>query len=193
MDQTPFPSPPSGTFSWEINIPLITNRFILYDLVKMLGLAFLIIGALFFPVFLWAGIMPSFIPILGLFAGCLVFFGLILSLVMLFFFTNRFPASFSISTEGIEFKSISKRGKGGNRGAVLAGILGKNPALSGAGLLGLSREKGKFSWREIHRVKYHPRSGVITLMNRWRVLLRLYCSLGDFSVVAARVKAATEK
>ena len=127
--------------SWQVNVPLLTDQFIMYDLLKVWGFStlflFLIMVAIFTFERNWRGLM-SMLPPVGLTSlGILVLF----ILVMLVFFGNRFPMGFMLGPQGAMVASLSQRGRWGNRLAVILGALAGKPGVAGAGLLGMSREK----------------------------------------------------
>jgi hypothetical protein len=44
------------------------------------------------------------------------------------------------------------------------------------------------NWRDIRRVKEHPQQHVISVMNQWRVLVRLYCTPENYGEVIGRLR-----
>lgn len=174
---------PPGELRWEVNMPLVNNRFMLYDIAKVWGITGLVMGGLVGLIMFYQGNMRSLVTalpvlglvILGLFALCI--------LVMLGFFGNRYPMEFLLSPQGLVFTSLSQRGKWANRSAVVLGLMGGKPGLAGAGLLAMSRENEGFSWEEVQRIKVYPEIRVITLMDSWHVVARLFCTPRNFEAV----------
>ena len=72
-----------------------------------------------------------------------------------------------------------------------SGLMAGKPGVAGAGLLAMSRETEGFSWEDVHRVKVYPEIRVITLMDSWHVVARLYCTPGNFAAVRDAVQAWT--
>ncbi len=169
--------------SWQVNVPLLTDQFIMYDLLKVWGVStlflFLIMVAIFTFERNWRSLM-SMLPLVGLTSlGILVLF----VLVMLVFFGNRFPMGFILSPQGAMVASLSQRGRWGNRLAVILGALAGKPGVAGAGLLVMSRESVGISWDEVRRLNIHPETRVISLMDSWHVVLRLYCTPQNYDQV----------
>ena len=86
--------------SWQVNVPLLTDQFIMYDLLKVWGFStlflFLIMVAIFIFERNWRCLI-SMLPLVGLTSlGILVLF----ILVMLVFFGNRFPMGFMLGPKG---------------------------------------------------------------------------------------------
>ncbi len=183
-------------FEWQIDMPLLNNRFLLYDLCKVV----VITGVVFF--LLLTGIslatpgrfkletLADLAKITGLgMLGLLI----LLVLVCLLFFFNYFPMRFQLSPKGALVESMSTRGKWGNRLAVVLGALSGKPGVAGAGLLGMSQETVSLEWPEVYRLKVHPEVRVISLLNSWRVVFRLYCTPDNFGEVLASVQEWVEQ
>ena len=104
--------PATDEISWEFNTPLLTNQFIMYDLLKVWGFSTLFLGLLM------AGIavydrnwrtLADMAPVLGaVSAGLLV----LLILVMLVFFGNRFPMGFRLGPKGPWWSASAGAGAG---------------------------------------------------------------------------------
>lgn len=171
---------------WHLDVPLLTNRFIVYDPFKAVGitgvfLLLLLIGISLVP--------PRTFDLKTVFTlaqlSGLVTLGLLvlMVLVMLLFFFNYFPMQFSLTDRGAMVESQSRRGKWGNRVALVLGILCGRPGLAATGLLGMAGETVSLEWREVYRINVYPQIRVISLMNSWRVVFRLYCTPDNFAEV----------
>jgi hypothetical protein len=180
--------PATGEISWEVSVPLLTNRFILYDLLKVWGISSLILFLILtgISVYDWKWrVFTGMLPVAGLVSAGLL--GLLI-LVMLGFFWNRFPMGFSLSPRGARVVSLSRRGRGGNRLAVILGALAGKPGVAGAGLLGLAQEIATVGWDDVRRVNIHAPARVISLMDSWHVVMRLYCTPQNYAVVLEAVQ-----
>jgi hypothetical protein len=180
-------SPATAEISWEISVPLLTNRFILYDLLKVWGITSLILFLILTGIAVYDWKWRSFtgmLPVVGLVSAGLL--GLLI-LVMLVFFWNRFPMGFSLGPQGARVVSLSRRGRWGNRLAVILGALAGKPGVAGAGLLGLAQETVTVVWDEVRRVKVHAPDRVISLMDSWHVAMRLYCTPQNYDMVLTAV------
>jgi hypothetical protein len=172
-------------------MPLVNNRFMLYDMAKVWGITGLFMVALFGGIAIYQGNMRGMLTalpvlglvIVGLFALCI--------LIMLAFFGNRYPMEFLLSPRGLVVASLSERGRWGNRAALVLGLMAGKPGVAGAGLLAMSRETEGFPWEDVQRVKVYPEIRVITLMDSWHVVARLYCTPGNFAAVRDAVQAWT--
>jgi hypothetical protein len=170
-------------------VPLLTNRFIMYDLLKVWGISslFLFLFLTGIAVYDWKWrAFTGMLPLVGLVsAGLLV----LLILVMLGFFWNRFPMGFSLSPQGAMVVSLSRRGRWGNRLAVILGALAGKPGVAGAGLLGMAQETTTIAWDDVRRVNIHAPARVISLLDSWHVVLRLYCTSQNYDMVLKAVQS----
>jgi hypothetical protein len=187
-DQAEKALPATGEISWELNVPLLTNQFILYDLLKVWGISSLFLLLLLTGIVVYDRNWRAFsaiLPVVGLVSAIIL---ALFILVMLVFFGNRFPMGFSLGPQGAIVVSLSRRGRWGNRLAVVLGALAGKPGVAGAGLLGMAQETTEMVWDDVRRLKIHPRTRVISLMDSWHVVLRLYCTPENYPVVLNAVQ-----
>jgi hypothetical protein len=177
-----------GEIAWEANIPLLTDQFVMYDTLKVWGISCLVLVVIMTAIFIyeqnWHDLI-KILPVLGLVSlGILILF----ILVMLIFFGNRFPLGFALNPKGVMMVTLSQRGRWGNRLAVILGALSRQPGLAGAGLLAMARESVGMSWDEVRHIKVHPQARVISLMDSWHVVVRLYCTPKNYEAVLESVQ-----
>jgi hypothetical protein len=186
-----------GVLAWHYDMPLLTNRFVLYDTGRLLLLTGAVCAVLagFIAIVsqgLSAQTCETLAVMLKLFGVCLLVVLAITMLVMLVFFGNRFPMRFELSEREVAVFSESRRGKAGNRAAIVLGILaslsGRRNAALGAGLLAVSRETERLKWTQVKAVNYYPAQRVISIRNRWRTVMRLYCTAENYEHAAEAVR-----
>jgi hypothetical protein len=165
---------------WDIAFPLVTNRFFLYDMIKVTFFSCFVFILIFFVILAIDKSLHSLPGFLLMWALFFVAFNVLFLFIALFFFGNRYAARFAISEKGVSWETRSKRAKTANRAAVLIGVLSKKPGVAGAGLLGMSGEAGFMKWKDIKKIKAYSGPGVLTLMNSWRVVTRVYCTPENF-------------
>lgn len=169
---------------WEISAPLLTNRFFLYDTVKALGWAGGLMAAILGAMFVIQGepeLVLEMLPVLGLALAVILF---LLVLVTVLFYGNRWQVRFKIDGRGIHWEQLRRINW---RPLAFLAALSGHPAALGAGILATTGNAGSVGWRDIRRVKMHPGQHVISVMNGWRVMLRLYCTPDTYSAAAERV------
>ena len=187
-DQAEKGPPATGEISWEIDVPLLTNRFILYDLLKVWGFSSLILGLIMAGIAVYDGKWRSLVDMAPVVGGVSAGLLALLILVMLLFFWNRFPMGFNLSPKGATVVSLSRRGRWGNRLAVVLGALAGKPGVAGAGLLGMAQETVAVAWDDVRRLNIHAPTRVISLMDSWHVALRLYCTPPNYDLVLNAVQ-----
>lgn len=191
-----FPDP-SPEHQWMISIPMLNNRFMLYDLVKLLFWTGLIIAILMFVMLAAFGpghdFLESYFQLMRMFAYVLAGFAVMFLAIMLLFFGNRYRTGFTIDRNGVGWSSLMSRSKWANRAAVVAGILAAKPGVAGAGLLAQSQEQGIVEWDEIRKLKFYPALCTISVMNSWRVVIRLNCTPENYPAIADTLKRKATK
>ncbi len=167
---------------------LLTNPFMLRQLVTLLAVSGLIMFGLLSLLFATQGEWESIPTALGMTLIGVGIVALLLLLVIVLFFGNRFRARFAVDEEGVLYEAVDRRARAGSRLGALLGTLGGSPVTAGAGLMGMARERESVSWRSIASASYHPRWHGITLHNRWRTVAFLACTPGNYAQVAAYLR-----
>ncbi|MHB8965974.1 MAG: hypothetical protein ACYC52_08420, partial [Coriobacteriia bacterium] len=179
-------APDEGTITWEYRIPLLTSRFMWWDMIRVIAISVVIMWVLV-AVMGWFvegefAVLPWFVP-LGTGGMLLVLFALACLLL-----GNGIRTQFAVGPEGVSYAS-GKAGRRWNRLAIVAGVLAGSPGTAGAGLLAASQESGGWTWAELHRATEHPNQRVIALRNSWRTVLRLHCPPELYEQVRVAVAA----
>jgi hypothetical protein len=175
--------------SWEYDIPLVNNLFILRDFLfvicasmVVMQLLVLAMGLVFegevllLPWQVW-GIVIAVIGVLFLVAALVVL-------------GNRYHARFTVNQKQVLYEAGIRERKM-NRVMVALGmlaLLAGKPGPAGAALLSTSQEALAIGWRDVHRVRVYSNSRVISLSNSWRTVVRLYCPAEMFDQIVELVK-----
>lgn len=171
--------------SWHYDIPILTNPFMLWDMLRVLVISVAIMWVLVaFTGWIIDGepvLLPAFVLgiTFGVVAALFVIAGVLLG--------NRQGARFVVSREGIGYAAEARERKL-NRIVTIVGVLAASPQTAGAGLLAQSQEDMFVPWTEIHEVRFYPRSSVISIRNSWRTVLRLHCTSELYDHVVAAVQ-----
>lgn len=171
--------------TWRIDIPLVNNRFVLWDSVKVTLISAGIMWALVAILSLAADGEPLLLP-LGFVAVVTAIVWVLLLLACLILL-NRWGFTNTLYEEGAGYES-GEREKRVNRllsGFGLLGSLSGSTGGLGSALLARSREDGFYPWTDVHRLISHPGPRVISLRNSWRVVYRLYCTPDNFEQALA--------
>jgi hypothetical protein len=179
--------------SWEIDVSLLNNRAMVGGVVRVFGIAALLVGGLMAVILGSQGDWEALVPLLlGFFA---IFLGLLVIslLVMAIVFRNRMRFRFTVSDEGILFETIDKTARAVNRIAIVGGILGGSAQTTGTGLIAQSQETQQVLWEGAFRAEYRPRARLVILRNAWRQLMLVYCTPENYDEVAERIRLAIEE
>lgn len=177
-----------GTIRWEHNVALLTNRFVLFDLFKILGLSYAVIVSLFFILGLLTGETDLGWQMVNVFAVVVPAMAIALMLIMLVFYVNRMPIRYTLDSKGVTSEILGRRSRWANRAGIVAGLLSANPTVAGASLLAKARETTSYRWHELYKAAYYPEAQTITLFNGWRSVARLHCTPAQYPDIANRVR-----
>jgi hypothetical protein len=161
---------------WDADMPLLNNRFFLYDMAKLLLWTGLIGGLIFGGIAVATGGAKSLGPMMAMLGIILFGFLFLFVMIALLFFGNVYRVRYLMTAQGIGWESLGRRGKVASRLAVVAGALAGNASVTGAGLLAAASESGLLAWKSVRTIKAYPAIGVISIMNSWRVVIRIYCT-----------------
>jgi hypothetical protein len=172
---------------WEAEMTLLNNRFFLRDATKWLAMTMAVGAALLLPIFGipggWGGIQAAMLILLiGL--ASMTMGTLIFALIM----GNRLPMAFKVDAEGVNMKSVSRRMKNINRGAILLGLLARKPGVVGAGMAGRSQEDITIPWNELRKVHLYPAHRVIFLRGDIFSRIRLYCTPSNYALAEQYIR-----
>lgn len=168
--------------SWEYNIPLLTNVYILRDTVGVLAVAVGIFTAFFAAITGFQELQSTLTLAAGLFG-----FMLICYLIACVILGNSLDVTFTVDDRGVSYAAGSKTKKA-NRAALFAGIVLGSAATAGTGALATSQEEHSYPWREIERIQLDEGRRVIILRNNWRTVLRLYCTADAYGRAAEIIR-----
>lgn len=185
--------PAQDSLSWTYNIPILTNRFILWDAIRILVIYILIFNGLAFIINVLAGdpfVQPIEFTLLiaGIGAGLSLFVALVI-------FGNRYYARYTLNAKEAEFEGIGWGPGGWHR--LMKGLLKIVAFFSLRS--DPTRDQGTISieWRDVRKVQVHHDARVISLHNSWRAVIRLQCPPDIFDRVVERVQtyatAATDR
>lgn len=147
-----------------MSVPLLTNPFFLYDVAKGSawagGIVLVVMGAVFA-----AQREPELIPPLaGALGIALLVIGALIGLVCLVMYGGRWHVRFRLDRRGATWEQLEP------------------------GIPQSAKNSGRVAWPAIRRVRKHPERRVISLMNSWRVVLRLYCGPEHFEKAVAIIE-----
>jgi len=180
--------PDPDTLTWQYDIPLVTNRYIVWDVFRIIALSLAIIVGVVLLFGVLLGDPVSFpIEFLLLIGGIVTALFLFVALVI---FGNRYRAGFVLDSKQAIFQGI---GWGDNvwaramkRGLKVLSFFAaqSDPTKSSA---------ANIRWREVRKVNVNPATRVIALCDSWHVVIRLYCPPDIFDQALAHVQHYTQR
>jgi len=174
--------------AWDISTPLINNPFIFRASIQLCLITWMVAIVLFGFIFVASGEFDVLLSILAIMTMIIAGLWLSMLLVMIIFLGNRMSMHFTIDTGGVTCDVTSKRSKVANRLLILLGLLARKPGALGTGAIALSQESQMFEWERIYAVRYNEKRKVITLRNRWRSLITLFCLPENYDEVVETIK-----
>lgn len=168
--------------AWEHDVRLLTDRFVMGDVVRVFTLALVISQALVGTLgWIMDGEFIWFPPVMLAATSATLTFLVVIACLML---GNRARVVFAVGPKGAEWHSSDRERRLGALG-VVAGVLAANPTAAGSSLLASSRADVLVPWDAVRRVTGYPGEAVIELRDSWHVALRIWCSPELYPVVLA--------
>ena len=181
--------------SWEIDVSLLNNKYIARQIIIVFSLAILFVLLVLFLIELFSGTL-SLSFLLNLFKIILLLVAIFSVLTVLGVFLvmgNRYNYRYTLDPE----KGIWEKPQAGQRRKnsivngllVFFGLMAKNPAVAGAGVLAQSRQEQHIKWKDINKVETDPRKKVVVLKKNNRTRIIVFCLPDNFDKVAELLKA----
>ncbi|SMC35106.1 hypothetical protein [Sporomusa malonica] len=170
---------------WEISVPIFCNPIILRQLAIAIGLPFGFLVVLL--------ISSSKNPFTADSLYALGLIGALLLLTYIFIMTvygGNYAAAFVIDDKGIRCYTQKKQAKTNriiNGLTVILGLLSRNPAAAGAGLLAQSRQSVFLKWSSIQKVDYQPKRHIIMVRGNVAESIAVFCTQDNYGEVAALI------
>jgi hypothetical protein len=173
-----------GILTWDYDIPLVNNLYMLQDLLIVIVISLVGMQVLLLIVGFLAGeglvVLP--LKVYAIVGGVLAVLFLIAAGAV---FGNRHRTRFTVNSQGVAYETGSRERRINRIVLVLSALAGR----PGASLIAVSQESGRFAWSAVEKVTVHSRQRVITLSDSWHPLLRLYCPPETFGEIVTMVEA----
>lgn len=168
----------SEALEWDIRVPLVSNVYVLIDILIVL---LLVSGALMAVVLS----MTGFSDVAGVFRLFLISDGVLIVLIFMVMgvvFTNRFQLLYTLNHDGVHV-SVGEFENNLNRMAWrITGVV-QRYGISGGRVLSMINEELFVSWEQVSRVVFDERRRVASLISGRRPVMRVYCTRENVELV----------
>lgn len=184
--------------NWDIDVSILTNRFILKELLKVLGISTLFTVAIVLLIMLpsvLSGDMHSNSSNASDMKYALMLIGLLFAFTVLFIFAyygNRYMLSYSLDSMMASTMSRTEqrsRNSKLNFLLVIVGLLMRNPGAAGTGFLANSRQDQDMKWKNVKKAIFYPGSSTITLSAGYGEKSILFCTKENYGEVSEYVRS----
>jgi len=160
--------------TWEIKVPIFSNRIILKQLFIAIGIPF--------------GILIFIMLIIKAYYGLLIIALTLLltAFFVLFVYKGTYDIHFVINQKGILCKNQAQQAK---RVKILSAItvffafFARNPTAAGAGLLSGTRTEVFIPWKRIRKIKYLKKQKCIMIYGGFAENLAVFCKDENYNEV----------
>ena len=173
----------TDTHEWRIDVPMLTNSYMIMDILFVIIGSAGMLGALLFLVMGGEDIL-AILEILVLATGGLIVLAFFVIGVV---FLNKMELVFKVDEEGIRCDLGEYTGNL-NRLAWMVTSISQKVNPTGGALIAKGRESTFVAWTDIEKAVFDGRKRVISVSSARRLLLRLYCTHENYDKVAKAVE-----
>lgn len=168
----------SVPFTWDAPVRMVGDRFFMWDMAKLWGLACLFLSIVILALG-FAQHSPYTLKLAVLIPGWAFVGFYVLSLVIaLVFYLNKYYVQYVVTDRGVRSDLVKWSGtlsKAVASGNLVVGALKSSPLAAGVGLLADTQRSVFMPWEKVRKVTTFPGARVLTLSNSWRPVVRLHC------------------
>lgn len=157
---------------WDIDVSILTNRFILNELLRVLGIATLITAAIVTLIMLpsiLSGSMYTSSSNARDAKYALMLIGILFLFTALFiiaYYGNKYMLSYNLDSRSVS--TITRENQKAKNSKInflliFAGLLTGNPTAVGTGFLAASHQNQDIKWKNVKKAIFYPKSKTITL------------------------------
>ncbi|MHC1754646.1 MAG: hypothetical protein AB9861_04310 [Methanosarcina sp.] len=182
---------------WDIDTSILSNKFILNELLKVLGIAgsvaALIVSFILLPSILEGQFYSDGTNLSGL-KYALMLIGLLFLLTALFIFAyygNKYELTYTMDEEGVKTLTRAGQEKKNNKVSfflIILGFLFRNPTAAGTGFLANAGQNQVLKWKDVKKVTFYPRSNTIVLSGGYCIKSIVFCTGDNYVPVSSRVR-----
>lgn len=186
--------PQQPAFAWQIDVPILTNRFLRGNILKGTFWSAVLSGLIIGGVVGFAsgnaehGLIGAALAAAGTLA--IVILGTIGFLCIIGF--NQ-PIAYRLDNEGVVMLNASRAAKGVHRAALVLGFLRGNMAAMGAGAAAAASETKACDWSEAKTVEDFPAEQTLIVSGGLLSTIHIFCTQENHAAVRAFVLEKTSR
>jgi hypothetical protein len=183
---------------WDVDVSILTNRFILLEVGRALTIAFLfaavIISMIMLPSLMAGSIFSAGIGTSGLGYSMLMIGLLFLftAVFIFFYYGNKYMLSYVVDEKGVRTvtrKAQRSRNRTANILLILMGFLSHNPAVAGAGMMAAGGQDQSIRWNKVKKVTFHPKHHTIVLRGGYGARSVIFCPQDTYEPVSSFIRS----
>lgn len=183
---------------WDIDVSILTNRFILKELLKVLGITTFITVSIVLLITLPSVLTGDFHSNSSnaqdmKYASILIGLTFLLTVLFIFvYYGNKYMLSYSINSKSVRTISrTEQRGKNSklNFLLIIIGLLTRNPTAAGTGFLANSHQDQDIKWKNIKKTTFYPDSSTITLSAGYGEKSIVFCTEENYGDVSGFIRS----
>ncbi|TQD24005.1 hypothetical protein [Methanolobus vulcani] len=182
---------------WDIDVSILTNRFILNELLRVFGIATLITAAI-----------VAFITLPSILSGnaystssnardakyALMLIGILFLFTALFiiaYYGNKYMLTYNLDGKGVS--TITRENQNAKNSKInflliFAGLLTGNPTAAGTGLLAASHQNQNIKWKNVNKATFYPKFKTIALKAGFAEKSIIFCTPQNYDSVEQYVR-----
>ncbi|WP_370575140.1 hypothetical protein [Methanomethylovorans sp.] len=183
---------------WDVDVSILTNRFILLEVGRALTIAFLfaavIISMVMLPSLMDGSLFSAGIGTSGL-GYSMFMIGLLFLLTAVFtffYYGNKYMLSYVVDEKGVRTvtrKAQRSRNRAANIMLILMGLLSRNPSAAGAGMMAAGGQDQSIRWNNVKKVTFHPKHHTIVLRGGYGVRSIIFCTQDTYGPVSSLIRS----
>ncbi|MDI3540298.1 MAG: hypothetical protein PWR29_655 [Methanolobus sp.] len=186
------------TIEWDIDVGILTNRFIMLEVGRALFIAFLftamVISIIMLPSLVDGSLISAGVNTSG-FGYLLLMIGLLFLFTAVFiviYYGNSYMLSYTVDEKGVRTltrKEQRSRNRVANTLLIIAGMLSRSPSVAGAGMIAAGRQDQFLRWKDVRKVVFHPKYHTIVLRGGYGIKSIIFCTQERYDPVSLFVKS----
>lgn len=183
---------------WDIDVCILTNRFIMLEVGRALFIAFLftamIISIIMLPSLVNGSFISAAINTSG-FGYFLLMIGLLFLFTAVFiviYYGNTYMLSYAVDEKG--FRTLTRKEQRSrnhvvNTLLIIMGLLSRGASAAGTGMMATARQDQFLRWKDVRKIVFHPEYHTIVLRGGYGVRSIIFCTPEMYEPLSSIIKS----